>query len=109
MQENIDNKIICKNCGCINPMSNKFCANCGKSLAVNNHDDDHSIAMAVWGLVICWFVFVGFPLTLVAFIKGLIRKNVAAVIISSITLTIYCLAVVGIIYGFSQSNIRFPH
>ena len=106
MQDSLENKIMCKKCGCINNMSNKFCANCGKPLSSNNKDDDHSLAYAIWGLVIFWFIFVGIPLTINGFVKGLIRKNIAAIIISSITLTIYVILLLAFLFAISKGNMR---
>lgn len=93
----LNNNILCSKCNCINNSNNRYCSNCGAELNIIKNIDDHSLAMAIWGISLTCSVIgilVGFIFTIIAFVKGIIRKNKATIIVSSVTLSIYVLLII---------------
>ena len=113
-------KIKCPNCGrdyFITGGHIQFkCVGCQCEISANgnevttNQKSDHSIALAVWGIVLFWLVPLSLFFVIKALVLGIKRKRIATIVLASIPIVLWTAAIIYyIVYTVTNpvSNITF--
>ena len=98
-------KVNCPNCGkeyFITGDNISFnCVNCSCQISVNNQvrqGEDHSLALAIWGIILFWLIPLSMFFTIKALVLGIKRKRIVTIVFACIPIALILASLIYIIF-----------
>ena len=98
-------KVNCPNCGkeyFVTGNNITFtCVNCSCQISANNQvrqGEDHSLALAIWGIILFWLIPLSMFFTIKALVLGIKRKRIVTIVFACIPIALILASLIYIIF-----------
>ena len=98
-------KVNCPNCGKEYFVTGNnitvTCVNCSCQISANNQvrqGEDHSLALAIWGIILFWLIPLSMFFTIKALVLGIKRKRIVTIVFACIPIALILASLIYIIF-----------